>query len=241
MSVTDGATAPLIFAAVPEAAALARRIARIWPGTSPVADADAVRSAYAAGRAVVGIGPAGAVLRVLAPTIAQGTAPLLVVGLDGVTVVPLLGDDALADRIASALCGTVATTGASERLLVGIGCERGVSADEIAGTVATTLAEAGLPAAAVALLCSIDTKRHEAGLAEAASRLGRPLRFFDAATLEAETPRLLNPSDAVFRAVGCHGVAEAAALAAAGAGARLIVPKRRAGRVTCAVALDLAS
>ena len=53
-----------------------------------------------------------------------------------------------------------------------------------------------------------------AGLA-LAERLPVPARFVDAAALEAETPRLANPSAVVFREVGCHGVAEAAALAAA--------------------------
>ena len=36
-----------------------------------------------------------------------------------------------------------------------------------------------------------------------------PARFFDVETLERETPRLVNPSDLVFRETGCHGVAEA--------------------------------
>ncbi|MFT5182492.1 MAG: cobalt-precorrin 5A hydrolase/precorrin-3B C17-methyltransferase, partial [Alphaproteobacteria bacterium] len=63
-----------------------------------------------------------------------------------------------------------------------------------------------------------------------------PLRFFDATTLEAETPRLATPSDLVFRAVGCHGVAEGAALAAAGADGALVVPKVRGPQVTCAIA-----
>ncbi len=63
-----------------------------------------------------------------------------------------------------------------------------------------------------------------------------PLRFFDAACLERETPRLANPSDTVFRAVGCHGVAEAAALACAGPEGMLIVAKTKSARATCAVA-----
>jgi precorrin-3B methylase len=40
----------------------------------------------------------------------------------------------------------------------------------------------------------------------------------------------------VFREVGCHGVAEAAALAAVGADSALVVAKRKRARVTCAVA-----
>lgn len=236
---------PLIVASTTKTLPIAQRIARIWPGAEPAGPedfADLARAGFIEGRPVVGICTAELLIRVLAPLLGEGrSAPVLAVATDGTMVVPLLGDETLARRIASALCAPVAITGGEGRLLVGIGCERGVSADEIAGTVAATLAEAGLAREAVALLCSIDTKRDEIALKEAALRFGRPLRFFDAATLEAETPRLANPSELVFRAVGCHGVAEAAALAAAGAAARLIVPKRRAGRVTCAVALDLAS
>jgi cobalt-precorrin 5A hydrolase/precorrin-3B C17-methyltransferase len=54
--------------------------------------------------------------------------------------------------------------------------------------------------------------------------------------LEAEAPRLRNPSETVYREVGCHGVAEGAALAAAGAEGLLIVDKTRSKRATCAVA-----
>jgi cobalt-precorrin 5A hydrolase/precorrin-3B C17-methyltransferase len=73
-----------------------------------------------------------------------------------------------------------------------------------------------------------------------------PVRFFDAARLETETPRLQYPSEAVFREVGCHGVAEGAALAAAGPEGELVVPKRKSRRATCAVArapapIDLAA
>jgi len=63
-----------------------------------------------------------------------------------------------------------------------------------------------------------------------------PARFFDAATLETETPRLQNPSDIVFAEVGCHGVAEGAALAAVGAAGDLMVPKQKSKRATCAIA-----
>ena len=69
-----------------------------------------------------------------------------------------------------------------------------------------------------------------------AERLGLPVRLFDAAALERETPRLANPSDVVFQEVGCHGVAEAAALAMAGETASLIVPKRKSANATVAIA-----
>lgn len=121
-------------------------------------------------------------------------------------------------------------------LAVGIGCERGTSPDEVAALVRDTLDEAGLAADAVALVASIDVKADEPAVHAAADRLGVPARFFDAARLEAEAPRLANPSEIVFREVGCHGVAEGAALAAAGPDGELVVPKRRSARATCAVA-----
>ena len=49
-------------------------------------------------------------------------------------------------------------------------------------------------------------------LNELANETGIPLRFFDAKQLEQETPRLINPSKTVYAEVGCHGVAESAAL-----------------------------
>jgi cobalamin biosynthesis protein CbiG len=66
--------------------------------------------------------------------------------------------------------------------------------------------------------------------------LGVPILVFDAARLEQETPRLLNPSASLFERIGCHGVAEAAALAAAGPDARLLVGKTVEAGVTVAIA-----
>src|SRR3546814_1276152 len=89
---------------------------------------------------------------------------------------------------------------------------------------------------AIAGVYSLDLKSDERAMHELGKWLGVPLRFFDAARLEQETPRLTNPSEAVFAEVGCHGVAEGAALAAAGMKAKLIVPKIKSQRATCAIA-----
>lgn len=123
-----------------------------------------------------------------------------------------------------------------QRLVVGVGCERGCAPAELAGLVDKTLAAAGLSRHAVAVVASIDVKADEAAVHAVADHLGVPARFFDAATLERETPRLENPSDVVFAEVGCHGVAEGAALASVGAEGKLIVSKQKSQRATCAVA-----
>ncbi|MBO6783085.1 MAG: precorrin-3B C(17)-methyltransferase [Alphaproteobacteria bacterium] len=121
-------------------------------------------------------------------------------------------------------------------LAVGVGCERGCSADELVGLVRDTLDEAGLAPESVAGIFSIDVKADEPAVHAVAEDLGVSARFMSADSLEAETPRLANPSEIVFREVGAHGVAEAAALAAAGPRSNLVVPKRKSARATCAVA-----
>ncbi|HVB17124.1 MAG TPA: precorrin-3B C(17)-methyltransferase [Stellaceae bacterium] len=129
-------------------------------------------------------------------------------------------------------------------LALGIGCERFCPAEEIAALAHDSLAEAGLAAAAVAAVVSVELKVDEPGIHALAHSLGVPARFFPAARLLAETERLSVRSDAAFRATGCWGVAEGAALAAVGpagalAGAltgELVVARRQSRHATCAVA-----
>ena len=122
------------------------------------------------------------------------------------------------------------------RLAVGIGCERGAAPDEIAALARRCLGTAGLAPDAVAGVFSIDLKSDEPAVHALADSLGVPTRFLPAPVLEAESPRLRNPSDLVFREVGCHGVAEGAALAAAGPEGKLVVEKTKSARATCAIA-----
>lgn len=123
-------------------------------------------------------------------------------------------------------------------LALGVGCERGCPTDDLYDLVMETLAGQGLSPKAVACVTSIDLKANEVAVHDLAQRLGVPARFFDAPTLEAEAPRLVTPSDVVFAETGCHGVAEGAALATVGDAGKLIVPKHKAKRATCAVALS---
>src|SRR6516162_5603434 len=121
-------------------------------------------------------------------------------------------------------------------LALGIGCERGCPAGEIADLAHSSLAEAGLAAAAVAAVVSVELKLAEPGIHALGASLNVPARFFPAARLLAETERLSERSAGAFRATGCWGVAEGAALAAAGPDGVLVVPKRKSRRATCAVA-----
>jgi cobalt-precorrin 5A hydrolase/precorrin-3B C17-methyltransferase len=124
-------------------------------------------------------------------------------------------------------------------LVAGVGASRGVTADEVLGLVRAALAEAGLSEGSLACLASVDAKAEEQGLVEAARLLGVELVTFTAETLAAVP--VPTPSAAPLAAVGTAGVAEAAAVVAAGGG-ELLVPKRksapegRAARCTVAVA-----
>jgi cobalt-precorrin 5A hydrolase / cobalt-factor III methyltransferase / precorrin-3B C17-methyltransferase len=130
-------------------------------------------------------------------------------------------------------------------LTLGVGCARGCSMEELAELVDASLAAHHLSPGAVAAVVSLELKMDEPAIHDLAARLGVPARFFGAAELLAETPRLATPSDAVFRETGCYGVAEGAALAAVGRAGVLVAPKRKSAHATCAVAratvpLDLA-
>jgi cobalt-precorrin 5A hydrolase/precorrin-3B C17-methyltransferase len=115
-------------------------------------------------------------------------------------------------------------------LVAGVGCSRGAGADEIVGLLEASLEEAGLSRKSVAALTSIDAKRDEAGLLEAAEILGVPVRFFPAEDLSAtEVP---NPSEVVRASVGTPSVAEAAVISS---GAELVKEKRKSPNATVAI------
>jgi cobalt-precorrin 5A hydrolase/precorrin-3B C17-methyltransferase len=121
-------------------------------------------------------------------------------------------------------------------LALGVGCERGAAADELLELVETALARHGLARHAIACLASIELKAGEPAIQALAQTLGVPLRLFTAAELEAQTGRLAHPSEVVFAATGCHGVAEGAALAAVGPTGALVVAKTKSRHATCAIA-----
>jgi cobalt-precorrin 5A hydrolase/precorrin-3B C17-methyltransferase len=121
-------------------------------------------------------------------------------------------------------------------LALGVGASRNCPPAELTALVQRTLRAAKLAPGAVAAVISIDLKMDEPAVMALAERLGVPARFFTAERLLKETPRLQRPSVATFRATGCYGVAEGAALAAVGRPGALVVAKRKSRNATCAVA-----
>ncbi|MGK3967356.1 cobalt-precorrin 5A hydrolase [Sorangium sp. So ce118] len=109
-------------------------------------------------------------------------------------------------------------------LVLGVGCDRGAPLDMVERGVDRLLEEHGLSAQCVKALATIDKKADEEALLALSARRGWPFVTFTAEELDA-TEGIENPSETVKKHVGARGVAEPAALRAAGA-AKLLVPKR---------------
>jgi len=105
---------------------------------------------------------------------------------------------------------------------------------ELRAAVDVVLAEAGLAAAEVTVLATVDRRAAEPGVRKLA--LDRGWRLVGLTAGELARREVPHPSRAVAAAVGTPSVAEAAALCAAGPGGVLIVPKRVFAGVTVAVA-----
>ncbi len=140
------------------------------------------------------------------------------------------------ESIRIAATGCVPLVYRRHRYVIGVGCVRGCSVNELRSLVLKTLDNAGIRPASIAGMYSIDLKADEPAIHSLASELNSPVRFFDAPTLEQEFSRLTQPSERVFLEVGCHGVCEAASLAAAGPSGELVVPKVKSATATCAIA-----
>ena len=120
---------------------------------------------------------------------------------------------------------------------LGVGCERGCAPDELLDLVNKVLQNAAIEPSDLSGIHSIDLRRDEPAIVNVARKFNHPVRYFSASTLEEQTPGLLNPSDRVFALMGCHGVAEAAALAGVGPTGALVVGKTKSAHATAALAV----
>jgi cobalt-precorrin 5A hydrolase len=123
-------------------------------------------------------------------------------------------------------------------IVAGIGCRKGASAADISAAIDDALTRAGLAAQALDLIAAPEFKGGEHGLAAAAVVRGVPLVLVAKAKLEEAGARTKIRSERVLSLAGVPSVAEAAALAAGGPAARLLVPRITLGAATCALAVS---
>ncbi|SDR21760.1 precorrin-3B C(17)-methyltransferase [Pseudovibrio sp. Tun.PSC04-5.I4] len=120
--------------------------------------------------------------------------------------------------------------------VVGLGCSRGCSLDELDDLLQKSLAQTGISLGSVAAFASIDLKANEVAMNQLAAKYDKPLRLFTADELNEQKDRLQNPSEVVFAEVGCHGVSEGAALSGVGASGELVLAKHKTANATVAIA-----
>jgi cobalt-precorrin 5A hydrolase len=119
-------------------------------------------------------------------------------------------------------------------LVLGIGCNRNTSMEEIEEFVDTNLRRAFLSLKSVLKIASAEAKSDEAGLIAYAEKHGLEMVFFPSLELNSVAVPT-EPSQYVMAAIGAKGVAEPAAVLASGGG-RLLLKKVKSPNVTLAVA-----
>ena len=126
-------------------------------------------------------------------------------------------------------------------IAIGIGCRKGCSGDALIRLVSQALAEwpQHLPEHGVRKMFTIDDKRDEAGIRQAADLLGIELVLLSRELLNAVMPRTQTYSARAQELFGVASVAEASALAGAGDDAVLVVPRISSDVATCAIAAHL--
>lgn len=118
-------------------------------------------------------------------------------------------------------------------IVAGVGFRRGCAAGEIIALVERAASLSGVRVGAIAAPTG---KCADAGLREAAQRLGLPLRPIATADLAAAQPRCVTNSARALAATGHASIAEGCALAAAGPAATLLLPRIASAAATCALA-----
>lgn len=128
-----------------------------------------------------------------------------------------------------------------KNIVLGIGCNRGVSISKIEEAVASSLNTHSLSFNSVRNLATIDIKKDEVGLLKFADSKNLPIDFFPKDELnQTALAHNIKGSRTVLKAIGAMAVAESAAILSAQKAFGdnfLLMPKKKWGGVTLAIAL----
>jgi|Deesub1362A_J573_1020465.scaffolds.fasta_scaffold00195_24 cobalt-precorrin 5A hydrolase len=187
---------------------------------------------------IVAYMPSGIVIRGICPYLrGKWVDPAIVVvnkGLD--YAVPILGGHHGGNEVAKFLenfgLKAVITTAMeyTEGLSVGIGCRKGIKAEEVVDAILRSLDDINSSLEDVRVIATAEIKKDESGIKGAADILKKPLMF--ARKEDINSTSTLTPSKAT--SIGLQSVAEACSLIFSRE-KKLILPKRVYGGVTIAI------
>jgi cobalt-precorrin 5A hydrolase len=152
------------------------------------------------------------------------------------------GANQLAYRVANLVGAVPVITTATETLkplVVGVGCRRGVSSEQIDSAIEYGLTRIQRSRGEVREIATIDLKQDEPGLKAWCDRNGVALRIIGRELVQMR-PWVTQPSDWVRKSIGVDGVCEACALLATFRG-RLLLPKTTRDGVAVAIVEESAS
>ena len=187
----------------------------------------------------------GIVIRMIAPHLTDKYRDPAVVTVDDArrfAVSTLSGHEGGANdltwKVAAALDALPVVTTASDtnrKVILGIGCRRGIRPEAVAEAVRRILDRNGLTAGDIRCAATVDIKRAETGLIRALEDLGIPLFFIPADRIRESGLKGLTPSRAAMKHLKLTGVSEPCAILA-GKDARLIQKRTVYQGVTAALA-----
>ncbi|MBO8168286.1 MAG: cobalt-precorrin 5A hydrolase [Thermoanaerobacteraceae bacterium] len=123
-------------------------------------------------------------------------------------------------------------------LIIGLGCKKAISLEELLAAVSQTLNRYQLSAKCVKEIATCTVKKGEAGLTRLAEQLQVPVKYYTPEELSGAVREFaLSRSTFVKKQIGVEGVCEPAAMLGA-KNPRLIVPKTTYPGITVAVAED---
>ncbi|MFD1300138.1 cobalamin biosynthesis protein [Methylobacterium marchantiae] len=145
------------------------------------------------------------------------------------------------DAISSDQCRHIESPDGQERrsLVAGIGFRHGAGADEIIALIRRALAESAQAADRLAAIATAEDRVGERPIREAAAAFGIVPTGISPSALTAVDRHVPTRSIRIEASRNVGSVAEAAALAAAGDGGILILPRIASPAVTCALALPV--
>ncbi|MDP5274179.1 cobalt-precorrin 5A hydrolase [Chengkuizengella axinellae] len=119
-------------------------------------------------------------------------------------------------------------------IVLGMGCNRGTSSDEIEQIIIETLGELQFSIKSVKAISTIDLKKDEEGLLKVVEKYKWDFKYY--IPPELNEIAIDQPSETVFKYTGAYGVSEPAAKRYSGV-EQLVLTKKKSGNVTISVAV----